>query len=214
LDLAAPIGPEELDARYEAVVAVTDEARSRMLSQNPFAEKLSGLAMEGIHKLHRQLLGQVDELGNAIEDFGKEDVRPPTSQSQVLRSTTPAVTGAEAPEPKAAPLGADNPFTSRSLDGDGQTTSPLPLQPQAASDTDAIYADSRSGTTYRIPSGHALYRSPATGRLAVMPEAEIPSSAEDDRVENGQVRCSRSGTGRVLPECEKRRRRENPFEPR
>ena len=60
-----------------------------------------------------------------------------------------------------------------------------------------------------VPPGHSLYRAPGSATLRVVPDSEIVAGTDDDRHDNGKLKCSRAGTGRVLPECEKLR--SNPF---
>jgi hypothetical protein len=209
LDVAATIGPERKDSRYEATAAATDEARTKMLGNNPFAEKISGVAMEGVHKINRQVLGQIDELGKQIDSVGKADAgattRPPSTYVPPARPTG-APGGSQTPR--------ENPFKRATgsdqvaLAAPGPTPRPGPPANRGAAVT---YDDPQSGRSYTIPSGRSLYRDPGTGEMSVVDDSGIRESGNDDRVLNGQLQCSKSGKGRVIPECEKRRKKQNPF---
>ncbi len=208
LDIASPIGPERQDSRYEATAAATDEARSKVLGNNPFAEKISGVAMEGIHKINRQVLGQVDELGKQMDSVAKTDTRAPSRPSSTYVSPSRA-----AGSPGGSQTLGDNPF-KRSTANDqlalatqGQSAS----SPSSTRATAATYDDPQSGRSYTIQSGQSLYRNPGTGEMSVIDDSGIRDSNNDDRMVNGQPQCSTSGKGRVLPECEKRRKKKNPF---
>jgi len=72
IDHALPV-PESHDQDYDRAADIIDKARSKALEGNPFAEKISGMAMEGITKIHHKTLGELDQASQAIENFGHED---------------------------------------------------------------------------------------------------------------------------------------------
>jgi hypothetical protein len=189
--------------------SAADALRSKALSANPFADKVSGLAMEGVNKIHRQVLGQADELGKQVESFGKEDLNK-GSQS-VLRISPP-------PRPAAGSTASDRAQTvGENLVGSQSRNEQVALAAQSTPATrnrfnaPVVYEDPDTGQSFNIPSGHTLYRNPATADLYVVEESQVQRSQEDGRMVNGQIRCSMSGKGLVLAECERRRKMKNPF---
>jgi hypothetical protein len=178
------------------------------MAGNPFAEAISGRAMEGVGQVHRQVIGQMDELARHIDGFTREGDRSANAPAvpQQRRSGT---------RNSVAPSVAGTPFTlSRSSEQEADAPSNLARNPFGSSDSTIAYDDSDSGRLYSIPAGHSLYRNPGTGELSVVRASQVRRSLHDDRIENGQLRCSLSGKGLVLPECERRRKLKNPFAPK
>lgn len=214
LDHAAPIGPEKEDSRYEAVAAGVDAARGTALGGSPAADKISGAALEGINKINRQVLGQVDELGKQMDQIGKGDTRSAGTTTSTYRPPPPPRTsGGEAVPPRAA-AETPNPFRRETNNDRVAVASPegMPTaNPFVKRGGGSTYDDPDTGRTYSIPSGHTLYRNPGTGALSVVEDAQVRRSSDDDWMEDGQPRCSTSGKGRILAECEKRRKTKNPF---
>ena len=192
LDIAAPIGAEKHDATYDRIAAAADAARGQALGGNPFAEKISGLAMEGVNKIHRQTLGQVDDLARQMDQVGRDDGAGSTSSSPGYR-----------PPPAPATRATDNPFE--------RGAAPAPAPTTTTNARASTWQDSTTGRVYDVPAGHTLYRPSGGGELTVLPENRAARIADDDRMVNGQPRCSAQGRGRVLAECERRRRSGNPF---
>lgn len=214
LDLAAPIGPEKEDSRYEAVAAGVDAARGTALGGSPAADKISGAALEGINKINRQVLGQLDDLGKQMDQIGKGETRSAgTTPSTYSPSPPPRTSGGEVVRPRAA-AETPNPFRRETNNDRVAAASPegMPtVNPFVKRGGGSTYDDPDTGRTYSIPSGHILYRNPGTGALSVVEDAQVRRSSDDDWMEDGQPRCSASGKGRVLAECEKRRKTKNPF---
>lgn len=210
LDETVSIGPEKHDSRYDAVAAGADKARSTALADNPFADKVSGQASAGVQKIHRQLLGQMDELGRQMDRISSTDTAPPKATGSDFRPTPPPSTSSQ-----SRPANSDNPFTKRSTPGavaltEGAGTAAA-FNPFEKRRTGAPGFDSSDGVdAVYIPSGYTLYRNPSTDRLTVVRESDVKPSKEDDRIVDGQLRCSASGRGIVLAECEKQRA-SNPF---
>jgi hypothetical protein len=194
VDAAVPLGREGTDERYDAIAQGTDEVRSSALASNPFAAKVSSLAAQGVQKIHKKILGETETL---VEKFDAFD------QSSPARGNSPTVRATPAPA-------RDNPFR----------------QGQPAKRNTAVAAtrgvDERQGITRETPgrprtssddlqptAGRSFYRPASDEPLLQLAENEIPASTEGDRVENGVVKCSKTGIGRVIPECERKRR--NPF---
>lgn len=209
VDRATPIGPEKHDSRYEAVVAMTDEARSQALSTNPAAEQVSGLAAEGVHQINRKVLGQIDELGRQMDRVSASDASPrkPGSQTYV-----PPRTGG--PASMSTSSSSANPFRRESTTGQQTAASNSSAASSSAqqdrSSASTTFDDPDSGRSYVVASGQSLYRNPGTGSLSVVNDTGIATSDTGDRMVNGQLQCSASGKGRVIPECEKKRKH-NPF---
>ena len=214
LDIAAPIGPEKKDPRYEAIAEGVDGVRGKGLENNPFADKISGLAMEGIHKINRQLLGQVDELGKQVEGIAQDGAQ--TSRSPpTYRPPPPTVTSTSAARREAPSSPVDrNPFEPQSETDRVALANPSSrgrVNPFENETTSPTYDDPDTGRQYSIPAGHTMYRNPSTGELSVMEENRVEQSTDADRVVDGQIRCSPSGKGRMIVDCEKRRKLKNPF---
>jgi hypothetical protein len=72
IDRALP-GAEAHDRDYDRAADIIDKTRAKALEGNPFAEKVSGTAMEGINKIHRKTLGELEQVSQAIENFGRDD---------------------------------------------------------------------------------------------------------------------------------------------
>ena len=184
-------GKEGSDSRYDAVAEVVDSARARALSGNPFAEKVSGVAMEGIHKIHGKLLGELDRAGADIAKFGREDATASRSTVSVVRPVPSAYGGGVSNPAPSQP--ANNPFNEVSA----------PTR----------YYDPDSRITLEVPTGHVLYREPESRRLVVMDPVQITDNAViGDRPALGERGCSATGVGIVTQVCEKKRRaKKNPF---
>lgn len=206
LDIAAPIGPEKKDPRYEGIANAVDEARQQMRKTNPFAEKISGLALEGVQKIHRQVLGQVDELGKQVEQFGQDDVARSNGNVSTYRPPMPSSSGSSAirENPFAPGFGSNQVALSNGNVQEGSN-------PFDVETTTIAYHDPDTGRQYSIPSGHTLYRDPSSGELAVVAENKVQRTADDDQLVTGELRCSASGKGLVLSKCEKQRKTKNPF---
>lgn len=215
LDIAAPIGPEKEDPRYEAIAAGVDEVRSKALENNPVADKISGLAMEGIHKINRQVLGQVDELGKQVEGILQDDGAQTSRSTLTYRPPSPTATATSAAGREAKPSADDrNPFEPQSETDRvalANPSSPGRVNPFENETTSPTYDDPDTGRQYSIPAGHTMYRNPSTGKLSVLEENRVEQSTDADRVVDGQIRCSPSGKGRIIVDCEKRRKLKNPF---
>lgn len=200
IDTHAHIGPEKSDPRYDAIAAATGEARSFALGGNPFAEKISGLAMSGVQKIHRETLGQLDAVAGQIENFGSESA---------------AVSSAPAPLPPSTPSRASdggNPFarSATTTANDTDVSSPT-VSGAGAPSTVGRPVDAATISHYEVPAGHTFYRAPGSTDLVIVQESQARPVAEDDRYVNGVLRCSRDGRGRVIAKCEERRRTANPF---
>lgn len=200
IDTHAHIGPEKSDPRYDAIAAATDEARSFALGGNPFAEKISGLAMSGVQKIHRETLGQLDAVAGQIGNFGSESA---------------AVSSAPAPLRPSPPSRASdggNPFarSATTTANDTDVSSPT-VSGAGAPSTVGRPVDAATISHYEVPAGHTFYRAPGSTDLVIVQENQARPVAEDDRYVNGVLRCSRDGRGRVIAKCEERRRTANPF---
>lgn len=200
LDLAMPIGVERSDPRYNAIAAITDEVRSHVLGRNPFAHAAAGLSVDGTHKVHRQVLGQLDAVGQQIDSFGKTDtgkasssVTAPSPGNIETAAGTVVAVGPLAGERKVAPGGRTGVAVNVNTDARG------PMR----------FVDSTTGRTFEVPMGQTLYRHPDSGILLVLEDWRVTQHGDEDRVVNGAAVCSTHGRGRILPECE--RRRANPF---
>jgi len=196
LDLAAPMGREKQDPTYDSIAATTDKARSIALRTNPFAEKISGLAMEGVHKIHRQTLEQLDAV---VQQLATIDT-PASAASAVIRPSPPS--------PVPLTRNADNPLSGAAAAPPAPPTVVAARENTFAQDS-IRYDDAATGRSYDVPTGRTLYRHQDSGDLMVMEEARVVQRSDDDRMVNGRPVCSAHGKGRVLPECE--RRRANPF---
>jgi hypothetical protein len=215
LDIAAPIGREKHDPRYEALAEGVDQARGKMLESNPFAEKISGLAMEGVQKIHREVLGQLDEVGEQVEQLGRGDGAPPRSSTSTYLPVPTAGTNAGTTRLQSETGTSDiNPFDSaQNASGQVAASSSTPRNTNLVlnRDTQRSYDDPDTGRKYTVPAGHSLYRDPVTAALSVVKETEVSRSEDDDKREGNSLKCSTVGKGLVLPECEKRRKMKNPF---
>lgn len=185
-------GKEGSNSRYDAVAEVVDAARTRALSGNPFAEKISGAAMEGVRKIHGKLLGELDQAGADIKNFGREDASASRSKAPVVRAVPTSPSGGGAAAPSISYSGR-NLFAENPARGN--------------------YYDPDTRVTLEIPSGHVLYREPESRRLIVMNSEEVGTSAPvGDNPKLGEKGCSTTGVGIVTPVCEKKRRaKKNPF---
>lgn len=182
---------EGSNSTYDLTAMVVDSARSRALAGNPFAERMSGMAMDGVNQVHRRVLGEFDSASVAIMQFeGGSNISGP-----VFRPSTPAPRsgGNEvAPSPSTS-YPSQNPFNTTS----------------AAS----TYYDPDSSANLDVPAGHVLYRDPETSRLSVVNLTSLSNPpASGDRPELGEKGCGTTGVGIVTAECEKKRRQKaNPF---
>ncbi len=182
---------EGRNSTYELTAMVVDSARSRALAGNPFADRISGMAMDGVNQVHRRVLGEADAASQAIRNFNAGG----NSSGPVFRPSTPAPRpgGNDAAIPSPASYPAQNPFN----------TAPAV----------STYYDPDSGASLDVPAGHVLYRDPETTRLSVVNLASLSHRpASGDRPELGEKGCGNTGVGIVTVECEKKRRQKaNPF---
>lgn len=186
-------GREKRDNNYDKAVDVVEKARSKALAGNPFAEKASGVAMEGVNKMHRKVLGHLDNATQAIEHFEQDAAPSAHAPAPLLRASPAPRGGGESTGQTAATYSANNPFVT---------------QARAAT-----YYDPDTRQTLDVPTGYVLYRAPETNQLTVVSYAQVSASpATGDRPELGEKGCGATGVGIVTPECEKKRRtKANPF---
>jgi hypothetical protein len=236
LDLATPLGPEVHDERYDAATAVVGRARATALRGNPFAREAADVALHGIHRINRQVLGELDRTADAIRDFGRDDA----SRGAVIPAPSPLpsrlpapstghgtdqagapderVIAAAPPVPAPSPL---NPVAAAPSAGPRMVVADPPPaagrstaspNPFAAGSGGRTYYDPETRQTFRIPPGHTLIRDPKTRQLTVVRLSEVPLREPGDSLAGGSAGCGASGVGAVTPECEEARRKaRNPF---
>ncbi len=170
--------------------------------------------MEGIHKINRQLLGQVDELGKQVEGILQDDGAQTSRSTPTYRPPPPTATATSAAGREATPNAVErNPFEPQSEPDRVSLANPsssLRVNPFENETMSPTYDGPDTGRQYSIPAGHTMYRNPSTGELSVMEENRVEQSTGADRIVDGQIRCSPSGKGRIIVDCEKRRKL-NPF---
>ena len=211
LDMALPLAQEKHYSTDESAAGAANVAESIAQRSNPFSKEGAKIAIHGVENIHRKVLGELDQTTQDIARSGNEDSRnagTSSSQTAVARASVPSSSsGASVPIPPAprensAARNDDSAWASTATD-----TSNNPFDANGST----TYRDSAGGRTYDIPSGHTLYRSPTTGDLSVVEQTQAQSLSDEDKYENGKLRCSAAGKGRVVVECEKRRKATNPF---
>jgi hypothetical protein len=152
--------------------------------------------MEGVHTVHRKIIGEMDRAAGEIERFGTEDNGASTTSTPAFRPSPPPRGG-----------GSDNGASAYS-----EVSYPS-SNPFLASTPASRYYDPETRATLEVPAGYVLYREPGTNRLTVVSYASLAAPpASGDRPERGKKGCGATGIGIVTPECEKKRRaKANPF---
>ena len=240
LDIAAPIGPEGHDATYDRIAGAADAARDKALSGNPFANTISGKAMEGVNKIHRQVIGQMDQVTKGMDSIGRDDSARSTVASSTFRASPAPQPMPATSNPRGTTAQTDNPFatpsagttrrpdppervamatpsnrpSSGAASGDTDSSSPVAARSnpfdRGAAPAAGVYYDPESKQRLTVPSGHVLFRDPRTRTLQVLPANSVDASAGD-----GNGNCTTTGIGIVVPSCEEARRKSaNPFGPK
>ena len=229
---------EQGQSDYRFIQERTKEFNSLGVHDNPFAEAVSGAALDEIGRQHATTLGKLDRLGEQIQDFTPGELPksnpfgPATSAIRPLPSAPDAATAPRTVDIDTPSTASTSPRQTVTVE---QETSAIPNSPASpvtrvnpwASDvreatpasrpshgtapSPRTYVDPETKTEFVIPAGHVLYRDPTTRKLRVVRRGtleQIPPSS--DRPEAGAGGCGATGLGIITPECE-RKRQQNPF---